>query len=296
MSTSKMNEVHTSSGVFRQRGYTLVELLVGLFVGLLVGTVAITFLLTSSRTIATQNAEDIVQENARFALEILASSIRLAGSNTSKNAQTQTLSQGIFRGLICSGADCNSNNTVFEVGAAGVNRIKSRTDRAAFEYITNTGRACTGQTITSEKQIVNVFYVADTDNDDVASLYCETFESTLDYVTQSFVNHTSLGAQPLIDGVEMLQVQYGIDTDNSGSTDRYMSYDNIAASEFGSIKAVRLGLVLSNIQEEVAGNKLTEETAKRTFTVLDGSLDAEDAVLRQVVSTTVFLPNSSSNI
>ena len=277
-------------------GYSLVELMVGLFVSILVGGVAMTFLLTSSKIMSTQNAEDIVQENARFALELLASSIRLAGSNTSTNVQTQTLSQGIFRDAICSNNDCNQNNTLFETGTTGLNAISSRTDVAAFEHITDTGRTCNGVDITSERQIVHVYYVDDADNDGVASLYCEAYESEIDYITQDFDSHVSLGAVPLIDGVEMLQVQYGIDEDGTtdGTIDRYKSYNNIAADEFDDIKAIRLGLILSNVQEEFDNLAVTEVPQARTVTILDGALTATDGIFRQAVSTTVFLPNSSA--
>ena len=279
-------------------GYTIVELMIGLVIGLLVGTVAITFMISSSRTLATQSSEDIIQENARFALEILASSMRLAGSNSSSNPQTQTLSQGIFRGKICDGNDCNVNNNALTVGEAGVSRITTNTDSAAFEYIATSGKACNGSDISVESQIVSVFYVADEDGDGVTSLYCEPYQAFLDFVTQSFVNHTSLGSVPLIDGIEMLQLQYGVDTDSSGTIDRYMSYDNLVSTPalFDEVKAVRLGLILSNNQEEQSASKRTELVKARTYTVLDGTLTANDAMLRQAVSTTVFLPNSRSNL
>ena len=57
----------------QQRGFTLVELLIGLGISLFVGLVAATYLVAASRTLASQSSEDLIQENARFALEIMSS-------------------------------------------------------------------------------------------------------------------------------------------------------------------------------------------------------------------------------
>lgn len=278
-------------------GYTLVELMIGLVVGLIVGTVAITFMITSSRSLARQSAEDSVQENARFALEILASSVRLAGANSSSNPQTEPLSQGIFRTPICgTNNDCNENNTAITAGVVDVNQTTSASDTLALEFISTNGRTCTGQTISGDQQVVTRFYVADQDNDGVSSLYCEVFLSSLDLISQTFETYVNTTGVALVEGVEMLQVQYGVDTDGSGRVDRYLAYDNVAPDQFDDIKAIRLGLLVSNAQDEGSANLRTEEIANRTYTVFDGQLTANDAVLRQVVSTTVFLPNSPSNI
>jgi len=280
-------------------GYTLVELMIGLVVGLIVGTVAVTFMITSSRSLARQSAEDSVQENARFALEILASSVRLAGANSSPNPQTEPLSQGIFRTAICGtggNEDCNENNTVITAGVVGVNQTTSESDTLALEFISTNGRTCTGQTISGDQQVVTRFYVADEDSDGVSSLYCEVFLASLDLVSQNFDTYVNTAGIPLVEGVEMLQVQYGVDTDGSGRIDRYFDYDNVGADEFDDIKAIRLGLLVSNAQDEGSANLRTEIAESRTYTLFDGELMANDAVLRQVVSTTVFLPNSPSNI
>ncbi|GAA6139043.1 hypothetical protein NBRC116583_27900 [Arenicella sp. 4NH20-0111] len=281
-----------------QHGYTLVELMIGLLISLMVGSVALTFMLSGARTLSNQGAEDTIQENARFALEILASSVRLSGSNTSKDPQTATLSQGVFREAICANKDCNVNNAEHKTGTAGKNAIISATDVAAFEYISNQGKTCTGTDITFEQQVVQVYYIADPEDDGVSSLYCAAYLASLNYVSNTFTGHVASGnAVPLIDGVEMLQVQYGLDSDSDGLIDGYVSYANLdpAPAKVSGLRAIKIGLVFSNTQEEVAGSQNTENKKSRTYTALDGSLTANDAVLRQSVSTTIFLPNIIPN-
>ena len=285
------------------KGYTLVELMVGLSISLLTGAVAMTFIISSSRMLANQSAEDVIQENARFALEILASSVRLAGSNTSNDLQTQSLSQGVFRGSICGtngNEACNQQNTAYQAGVQNVNQINATTDRLAVEYVTNTGRTCSGQAINFEQRVVHVFYVAE--NNGISSLYCQAYLSTLDFATQSFDTYNSAGnAVPLIEGVEMLQVQYGVDTDGTAeeTIDRYVNFTTLSGNTawFDRIKAIKIGLLLSNSSESSANGIVnTEISEARSYQLLDGSLTANDAILRQAVSTTVFLPNSTSNI
>ncbi len=322
-SESEMLDKVLSTNPKRINGYSLVELLVGLTISLMVGSVAITFMLSSSRMLSTQSAEDAIQENARFALEILASSVRLAGSNTSSDLQTQTLSQGVFRGSICGASKneaCNNDNQSYSIssgshggttadpttgttdtttGTSSPSGPSATTDRFAVEHITDQGLTCTGQVISSERQVVQVYYVAD--NAGVSSLYCEAYESVLDFATQNFETYTASGnAVPLIDGVEMLQIQYGVDIDGTadGTIDRYVTYSNLTANTawFNRIKAIKIGMILSNSQESATGNSDTETRESRTYQVLDGMLEANDAVLRQAITTTVYLPNSDINI
>lgn len=276
------------------QGYTLVELMIGLLISLLVGGVAISYLTTSSRIIANQNAEDVIQENVRFAFEIMSSTLRLAGSNVSVNPQTfEDEKNPIFKGTICAGnKDCNADN----VKLTGAGTDFTETDSAAFSYISNSGTTCTGVAITTEQQVVTQFFVADLDNDNVSSLYCQAYVASLDYVTQSYAGHSAPNANPvaLIDGVESFQVQYGVDMSvpTNSTVDSYFAYSNIPADKFTNIRSVKLGLLFSNAQEGSSFSNTEQSAAAVTYQILDGQATISDRILRQVATTTVFLPNS----
>jgi len=245
------------------------------------------------------------------------------------NIQTQTLSEGVFRGDICGEGDdepCNNDNQVHLLSAGSKGQTatgaventgastevttsltgastaaSATTDRFAVEYITDEAITCTGQTISSERQIVQVYFVGVGD-DGVSSLLCQAYEATLDFATQNFDTHTKTSPDPvaLIDGVDMLQIQYGVDIDDTaaGTVDRYVTYSNLAANAawFDRVKAIKIGMILSNSQESATGNTNTEDRLQRTYTVLDGTLTANDSILRRAITTTVFLPNSSNDI
>lgn len=278
-------------------GFTLVELLIGLFISLLVGGVAITFLVSSSRTISSQNAEDVIQENVRYAFEIISSTARLAGSNASLNAQTfEDEKQPLFNGAICAGnANCNTNNQTFNIGGSSTGTTE--TDTVAFAYIANSGTTCTGFNITSEQQVVTQFFVGDVDGDGVASLYCNAFVASQNYITQDFDGHFAPNpAVALIDGVEALQIQYGLDLSvpKDETVDSYVTYGN-AAGNYENIRSVKIGFLFSNAQEsDFLGNTelQTQQPVATTYRVMDGTATITGRVLRKVATTTVFLPNS----
>ena len=282
------------------QGFTLVELMIGLLISLGVGAVAITYLTTSSQILANQNSEDVIQENVRFAFELISSTVRLAGSNVSLNPQTNLDGEKpVYRGAICAGgSDCNSDNQVITLGNIIGGNVAQTTesDAAAFSYIANTGTTCTGVPITREQQVVTQFFVADLDNDGVASLYCQAYVAFQDFVTQNFTGHRAINpAVALIDGVEALQIQYGLDVDQTSdsSVDSYVSYPNVADTQFVNIRSVKIGFLFSNAQED-ASLSMTEQNnlGNVTYQIMDGSASVSGRILRQVATTTVFLPNS----
>lgn len=299
----KMTSRVKSFNQFVSRGYTLVELMVGMFISLLVGAVALTYLVSSSRMLSNQNAEEVVQENARFALEMISSVARLAGSNESDNIQTVKLDYPVNQGLVCSGADCNYDNQPLSLGGASI-----ETDSIALNSIVSRGVTCTGFDLedslgfATEYQLVTVFYVDDPDNDGVSSLFCQAYIGQYDYINQSFSDHVAPNNPvPLLDGVEMLQVQYGLNVDEvedgTGAADieAYKRYDpnwTIDGNSVGvnKIRALKIGLLIGNSQS-IDGQQNTEKSEARTFKLLDAERDANDSVLRQSYTTTVFLPN-----
>lgn len=291
------------SSLHIMKGYTLVELMVGMFISLLVGTVALTYLVSSSRMLSNQNAEEVVQENARFALELISSVARLAGSNASDNVQTEGLDYPVNQGLVCSGADCNYDNQPITIGGFSV-----ETDSIALNSVVSSGTTCTGYDLAdevssaSEYQLVTVFYIDDPDVDGVPSLYCQAYIGQYNYLDKKFDFYNAPNDPvPLLDGVEMLQVQYGVNIDpvEAGTSDSdieaYKRYDTswtIDGQSAGveKVRALKLGLLIGNSQP-IPGQQNTEKREIRTFKLLDAERNASDSVLRQSYTTTIFLPN-----
>ena len=275
----------------KQKGFTLVELLVSMLIGLFILSVAVTFLITSSRTLVNQGSEDLIQENARFAFEILSSNVRLMGLNESTDPNV--LIQGTFNNTICDGNEsCTQNSFDYVLNGQNID-----SDSIAFDYVLDSGTTCTGNQITQETKVVTVFFVSDLDGDGIASFNCRSFESQLDPFTSNFTNFVEppgFGASPIIDGIDSMQVQYGVDTNGDGSVEQYSSYGNVTVLQRPNIKAIKVGLLV-NSGQAILENQATESSfvvaPQQIYQVLDGQNTFTDLVLRQVYSTTIFLPN-----
>ena len=70
---------HFVSSFQRQRGLSLVELMIGLTLGLILLLGIIQVFISSKQTFATNDAMAKLQENGRFALEFITQSARQAG-------------------------------------------------------------------------------------------------------------------------------------------------------------------------------------------------------------------------
>lgn len=68
----------------RQRGFTLIELMIALVLGLLVSAIAVQLFLTSQRSVTVQQAMMNLQNSSLFGLGSVVDSIRLANLNSSQ--------------------------------------------------------------------------------------------------------------------------------------------------------------------------------------------------------------------
>jgi len=279
--------------VSKIKGFTLVELLVGLSLSLFIAGLSFTYIVSSSRVFKIQTNDGYSQENARFALELMAQNIRLAGANHAGTfgAQFDT----IFNDPIC------SNN---ETGVAGTtvcttDELGNNSDRFGVDFIVgNDFLACDGSTVTlpagtDNQRLANVFWTADLENngagnppgDGVRSLYCQT---------HNVLAGAPVGVPlPLIDGIDAMQVQFGVDATGDGVINSYQSYGNIPAGSRAGIKAVRLALLI-NSGAANTGDVNTELVGTRTYQMLDGPTitRTNDSVARQIYSSTIMIPNT----
>ena len=263
----------------RSKGFTLLELMIGLAIGLFITTVAITYLVASSKSFRVQNDDGRIQENARFALDLLTMNVRLAGFSPDS---TRTVNS-FFSTAVCPDDDGNGAATACtldDVDEGG------NSDRMAVELITrpgSDGNGCTGNNVGVGVRIANVFWVGDLDGDQVSSLNCWTYNID----AGAWVGATL----PLIDGIDAMQVQYGEDSDNDGVVETYASFANVVArANTDSILSVRIALLSnSGLQQN------TEQPRTRTYTLLDGPVITynNDRTLREIYSTTILLTNAN---
>lgn len=290
----------------KQGGFTLVELLVGLILTVFISAIAITYMWSSAQVFRTQTNDSLSHENARYALELLSQNIRLAGQNRPNNI-AETLDV-VYNGDTCAADDGNNANG--DVNACTVDTLINdpdvlASDRLAVDYLAITNvTGCNGivfnATVVTPQRLVNVFWVADVDGDGIRSLYCQTIN-----VTNDVANVNGGTAQPLIDGIDAMQIQYGVatgvDVDPFNPIQRYQSYTNLIASgglrATGNVKAIRLALLVNSglaaADGGARGDVLLEAAQDRTYQLLDEAVTvADERVFRQIYSTTIAIPNT----
>ena len=92
--------------------------------------------------------------------------------------------------------------------------------------------------------------------------------------------------QELAEGVENMQLLFGLDTDANQTADEYRAADNVPANQWRNVVSMQVALLVAGVADGVA------EADPRTFTLLgEGVGPFDDGRLRRVVTFTVALRN-----
>ncbi|MOA41287.1 hypothetical protein D3C78_1632340 [compost metagenome] len=89
----------------------------------------------------------------------------------------------------------------------------------------------------------------------------------------------------MVEGVEELEFEYGLDTDEDGAVNSFVNLPS-SAVEWASVAAVRFSLLVRNIET-------SSNVESKTYRVGPDSLTKSDGFKRHVYSMTVRLRNSA---
>ncbi|MGI0117280.1 PilW family protein [Zooshikella sp. RANM57] len=254
----------------KQSGLSLIELMIALVLGLLLLAGVLQVFLGSSQTYRLTGDLARAQENGRFALDMLTRDIRMAGY---RHPDKGELIDFFMVGADCPNTDACTTNVS---GTAG-------SDIIAVQLDPEENTDCLGSSVGADDIVINVYSIGTqtVSGVNISSLFCRGWNVTTDA-------WTTTSAQPLVDGIENMQVLYGI-APNEKFITRYVTADNVP--DWNKIRAVRIGLLVS------AGNVTgAAENRTREYIILDsGSLSFTDRQARYVYTTTVNLNNSLSD-
>lgn len=255
-----------SSNPYAGMGYTLIELLISISLGLAMMSVAMQYLVGSSASFNATESASRIQENGRFALSMITDEMRMAGYGDPNNGARP----GFFFTAACGAFDpCTSNGA-----DTNPDRIAVWYDPPADD---GTETDCTGSVLGATAQVANVFYI-EANAEGVNSLMCRGFDVS--------ANAWNATAQPLVDGIDNLQILYGI---NDGTNSSYISADAMTAATWGQVVSVRLVVLVSTGLE---GGSSGEDT--RTYELVDTpEISLTDDFNRRVFSTTVMINNAT---
>lgn len=253
----------------QQQGFSLFELMVTLLLGTLIIGAAGQMLLTNQRAFQLQQNMSEVQETGRFAVEMMAADLRMAG---------------LFRE---DGSDPGSLmiDDAFEGGTAA-----TANDQLRFRFYGDMD--CQGDTFSGvgNTLIENRYSVVD------GNLICT---GLIDQGNDGAVDADATSVT-LVNNVSSFQVLYGVDrqmTAGAGAVDgipfagRYLRADQVSFAAGDQIVSVRIGLLVRSTRDsdEQAGTP-------RSFTVLDKALTGGESPLdvqavRRLFVRTVKLRN-----
>lgn len=342
----------TMASARRQQGLSLVELLVAITIGAILLGGAVSLFVSNKVTYQVTSDLSRLQENARFALELMVRDIRMAGYFGCVNDLSKVTSNLNPAPAAGSLWDISSplegvNNAVgtdtwypsgrnVDVGGLGsAGNIAAGTDAILVRYATGVGEEITAGSnsflevndvtdfaednvaVVSDCGAADLFTITGVDtantritpnalsriyeadsNPTASNFYAVRYYLGNNGITDADGSvHRSLyrqqpvlaggalteQAQELIDGVEQMQLLYGVDTNADGAPDSYVRAGSGAlndAAEWRTVVAVRISLLLRTVEEygNVADERsyqLDDETAiapgdnrqRRLFTV-----------------------------
>ena len=321
-----------------QRGISLVEILVALVISLFLLAGIVQVYTGNRATFSFTNALAEVQENGRFALDLMSQDLRLTSVwgciqfnpndttniNDTLAAATVPGFDTAFHDFVDEDNISGTNNTGLngsdtltvrggKTGQANVespffaatsNQINEEADihrvTASLPFNGNTQRQLTfaanksqqfeNDAVVIELQTVNYFIAAGASGE--PALFRQEFDNA---------------AQELVEGVEELQILYGVDSDNDEFPNQYQTADVVAhfnalarfvagvryaeapepadvVADFNDVVSVRISLLVRSVDDFV-----TEDP--QTYTYNGATVTAGDRRIRQSFSSTIALRN-----
>jgi len=203
-------------------------------IGLVVLGAVITVYLNNMQAARFQTGLLRVQENGRFAIDVMSRTMRMAGYDDPEGAASVG-GQFIIGGSTSAGLQFTQSG------------IKSEADVIAVRYEGGVGlgpaananiRDCRGNTVAAGTVATNQYAIW-TDADSVDHLVCITANGN---------------AVPLAEGVEDMRIRYGVDPEGDGVANRYVPAENVP--NWGQVVSIEISILVNSIENvlKTAGN------------------------------------------
>ncbi len=264
----------------QEQGLSLVELMIAMVIGLLLAAATATIYFSSQHASLSQNQYAVIEDNGRLAIEVLTKSIEHTGY-VSTHA-SPLAGQDRFITSAVTTANCGGQNNVLTPALFGVTANNSSGDSIGIVYIgdNNLNRDCGGGQLPpacrvggvggfNASKIYNYFSIS-TNTKGIPILNC--------------AGSRNVSKVEIAEGIENLQILYGIDSNNDNQVDQYVNADQVAA--WGSVISVQLAILVRSL------NPVKTKAEPKTYTLLDNhSIIKNDKYQRAVFSTIVRLRN-----
>ncbi len=270
-----------NSTLNKQRGLSIVELMIALVLSLVVMLVTTSVYVNNKQTYRFIDANSLLQENGRFGIYFLRESALQAGYP--KNITT-------VEAFPSAAADRPTEGGV--VDGVPVPDTFSVTYWGQRDCLGNAPTTAT-LTASNDRLIQDTFSIGDPDGDGVVGLVCDG----------NGENGAPVPALPLVDGIQNMQVEYGVDTDagvpddRDGIADTYVTATEVqngvlfAGPEWDRVVSMRISLLVN------ANTAVMDENTNVNFRMLNHAPFAiNDRIPRRVFTTTIPLRNRNKII
>ncbi len=321
----------TQPGAHRQSGLSLVELMVAITIGVILLAGVLQIYLGSKQSYRVQEATSRLQENGRFAIEFLGRDVRDAG-NYGCRARAADTDDNITSDEIIirnnAGAGFNAAQAVTGTdGGAGSDTITILTTNAGFAASAPTNASPVTVTQPNTLAVGNIVLAANCQGGDVFlitgvtqaganTVVARTVPANLSrpygagamLFTMRAVNYSiapgasgqnglfqsvnGAAAQELVEGVENMQILYGVDgPDADFSAEQYLTAAQVGAN-FNQVVSVQISLLLVSAGDTGANVSMAPQTY--TFPLGAAATTAADRRLRRVFTSTFSVRNRTS--
>ena len=240
----------------KQRGFTLVELMISIVLGLLVSAIAIQLFLTSQRSVTVQQGMMNLQNSALFGMGTMIDNVRLANLNSSQPFINDKV---LYGGIVLSANNISDNLSAFTIdedlltrGAIGESNLDIKdedenvlgSDQLVIQYRVNTPNQfdCEGTGLTVSDYVVERYFLRiDTNRNDPnqplalackAARYTETTAKT-----NTTLNLTGKG-EIIIPRVDHFSVRLGVAYDGANENCNNITTTKKVTKEGGKEESV----------------------------------------------------------
>ena len=240
----------------RRAGFTLVELLVAIVIGMALTVVVAQLFIHSRTTYTTTDDVSRMQENMRFAFQLLTRTVQLAGFHTAPNVDADTVFSPGAPAI--EGADGGGNAPdQLTIRYQGFGPTLGTSDGSVTD--------CNGNAVAAGVVAVNVYTIGVGANG-ANALFCNGIEAVPD--------------------VASMQILYGEDTDGDRVANNFLN--RTAVGNMDNVRSVRFALLF---QTRTPYSGVTEDTTT-TYTLHDAVLGPfDDTLIRRPMVMTVAMRN-----
>ena len=302
-------------GLHRERGLTLVELLISLVIGLVLMLAVIGAYLGSVSASGSTQAQSRMNEDAQAALTVLSQHIRMAGNNPKQpNYVPGAARNPVFDGITWAVRGCDAkfvdaaaaSISALSCGASGADALAIAYEADRYNTVATTGTNlptdCLGQALPSVSTTISTWFTA-TSTVTPTSVTFNVADNRF-YVDSGnlYCKGNGGAAQALVENVEDMQITYGVARSDAGATLTVAGYLN-ASDIINPADPNLLALPLEDRWTKVATVRvclivrsekpMAPSAESAQYFQCDGTLKTNppDLRLRRAYTTTVVLRN-----